>query len=361
MVDAKFAVIGAGNGGMAFAGCLSLRGAHVRIHDNEPAIMTDLAAMGTIEVIDSGRTATVSLGEVCPDIGKAVAGADIIFVVTPAHTHRAVATSLAPFLGQGATVLLHPGRTGGALELKQVFDTLIPERRIIVGEAQTLLFACRRYPPNKVAIMGTKRRVTIATLPQKAVGGVIERLKPFFPQFEAAENVLETSLGNIGAIFHPAPTVLNAARIETSPEPFRYYIHGISPSVAKILEEIDSERVRIAESLGKPVPSALQWLRQSYGISASCLYEAIQKNSAYQDLIAPKSIEVRYLDEDVPTGLVPLAALAGLCGIPTPFTNSIISLACVMRGKDYRQTGRNLERLGLANMTVEDIQTLVNK
>ncbi len=361
MVDAKFAVIGAGNGGLAFAGCLSLRGASVRIHDNDPAIMADLAATGSIEVLDSGRSATALIDEVCPDLGKAVAGADIIFIVTPANTHRAIATSLAPFIGQGATVLLHPGRTGGALELKKIFETLIPAKRVIVGEAQTLLFACRRFPPNKVAIMGTKRRVTIATLPQKAAGGVIDRLKPFFPQFEAADNVLETSLSNIGAIFHPGPTVLNAARIETSPEPFQYYIQGISPSVAKILEKIDAERVRIAERLGKPVPSALEWLRQAYGISASCLYDAIQKNAAYQDLLAPKSIEVRYLDEDVPTGLVPLAALADLCGEPAPFTNSIISLACVMRGKDYRQSGRNLERLGLANMTVEDIRTLVNR
>ncbi|MDT8900208.1 NAD/NADP octopine/nopaline dehydrogenase family protein [Anaeroselena agilis] len=360
MTSAKFAVIGAGNGGLAFAGCLALRGAFVRIHDNNPALMADLAAKGTIEVTDCGQSSLASIGEVCPGLGTAVAGADIIFVVTPADTHRAIATAMAPYIGQGATVLLHPGRTGGALEVKNIFNTLIPGRRVIVGEAQTLLFACRRYPPNKVAIMGTKRRVAIATLPRNAAHGVINTLKPFFPQFAAAENILETSLGNIGAIFHPAPTVLNAARIETSPVPFRYYIDGISPSVAKILELIDAERVLVAEKLGKRVPSALEWLRQAYGISASSLHEAIQKNPAYQELIAPKTIDVRYLDEDVPTGLVPLAALAGLCGVPAPFMNAIIGLAGVIRGKDYRRTGRSLERLGLANMSADDIQAMVN-
>jgi len=67
---------------------------------------------------------------------------------------------------------------------------------------------------------------------------------------------MKTSLDNIGAIFHPAVTVLNAGRIESTNGDFDYYTEGITPSVAMILEKIDQERVCVAEGLGFRAMSA---------------------------------------------------------------------------------------------------------
>ena len=43
-----------------------------------------------------------------------------------------------------------------------------------------------------------------------------------------------TGLNNMGAIFHPALTLLNAARIESTGGEFQFYIDGVSPSVARV-------------------------------------------------------------------------------------------------------------------------------
>jgi len=353
------AIIGAGNGGLAFAGYLARRGVSVRIFDKDAGLLAGLAATGTIEIADGDRCEAAPAGAVCGKIGEAVAGADFVFVVTPADRHREVAAAIAPFLRDDAPVLLHPGRTGGALEVKNVLAAMYPGRPFIVGEAQTLLFACRRSLPNKVVIKGVKRQVAVGTLPRAAVSDVLARLKPYFPQFYAADSVLETSLNNIGAVFHPAPTLLNAARIETDPEPFQYYLEGISPAVAAVLAGIDAERLRVAQRFGVRAPSAREWLHDAYGVAAADLYGAIQGNSAYRGIFAPRSIRVRYLDEDVPTGLVPLAALAKVAGEPAPLIEAVIDLAASLRGTDYRRIGRSLDRMGLAGLTAEEIRALV--
>lgn len=55
-------------------------------------------------------------------------------------------------------------------------------------------------------------------------------LKDAYPQFMAANDVIETSINNYGAIFHPGPTLLNSGHIERG-APFEYYTEGITPSI----------------------------------------------------------------------------------------------------------------------------------
>lgn len=71
-----------------------------------------------------------------------------------------------------------------------------------------------------------------------------------FPQYIDGGNVLRTGLNNMGAIFHPALTLLNAGRIESTRGDFQFYIDGVTPSVARVLEVIDRERVTVAAALG---------------------------------------------------------------------------------------------------------------
>ncbi|MFO8059729.1 MAG: NAD/NADP octopine/nopaline dehydrogenase family protein [Bacillota bacterium] len=179
-----------------------------------------------------------------------------------------------------------------------------------------------------------------------------------FPQFAAAESVLHTSFDNIGAIFHPAPTLLNAARIETG-DTFGHYCEGVSPSVARVLEEMDRERRNVARAIGLRVRSAERFLRQAYGVRAHGLYQAMKSNPGYQGIPAPSSVEHRYITEDVPTSLVPMASFGDVFGAPTPTIKSIIHLASVMHGVDYWRIGRTVDRLGLSGMNAEQIREMV--
>jgi len=175
----------------------------------------------------------------------------------------------------------------------------------------------------------------------------------------AGTNVLATSLENIGAVFHPALTILNAGWIEATRGDFEYYLQGITPSVAKILEKIDAERMAVARALGVRSVSAREWLYLSYDSPGADLYDAIRNTRSYAGIKAPAGINHRYIWEDVPMSLVPIASLGAQLGVETPMIDTVIDLGSVLLGTDFRATGRTVESLGLAGMTVKEIRHVV--
>ena len=60
-------------------------------------------------------------------------------------------------------------------------------------------------------------------------------------------------------------------------------------------------------------------------------------------------------------GLVPMECLATLAGVPTPTISAVISVSSAINGIDYRATGRTLERLGLAGLSVPAVLALVGE
>jgi opine dehydrogenase len=355
------AVIGAGNGGLAIAATLALNGAAVRVHDKFSEIISPIKEAGGVHLEGPQAYGFAPFDRASTEISEVLEGVGLIMVVTPASAHAAVAKEMATHLSPGAMVVLNPGRTGGALEVANVLGRLCPEKKIVVAEAQTLLYACRKVTATSVSIKGEKRRVPVAALPASQTPRVVERLRQFFPVFVSASNILETGFSNIGAIFHPTPMLLNTGWIETTHGDFEYYREGISRTLANLLEKLDKERLSIARAYQVSVLSAREWLEEAYGVSGDSLYEAIQKNAAYAGIKAPSEVNVRYLNEDVPTGLVPLACLGRIAGVATPIMDSIIVGASKLLGVDFRETGRNEGNLGLEGLNKDEILALIRR
>lgn len=342
----KKLIIGAGNGGLSFGAKLIKNGDKVNLYDKftnilDPIINND----NKIEsVIDDNRD-TVTFDLVTTNLKEALKNVDLIYIVTPAFAHAAVAEDLANYIKNFQTIVLHPGRTGGALEVKKILEDK-GKKDIIVAEAETLLFACRKLDNTTVKIFGIKRSVGVATLPNEENENVVKKLNESLPFFIERSSVMETSLSNIGAIFHPAPFLFNLSRIE-SQETFKYYHDGITPMVANLLESLDSERLKIAKSFDLDISSTLEWLNEKYVLNGKNLYEAIQMNSSYSEIYAPKETASRYVLEDVPMSLVPMKNIAESVSIPTPVIDSLITVASQMYNKDFEQQGRTLKSMGL--------------
>ena len=353
----RFCVLGAGHGGMAMAGHLALMGYEVNLYNRsadriEPiALMGGIQLSGVIEGFGQVKLAT-------DDIEAAVDGVDILMVVVPATGHRFIAEKVAPFLRDGQVIVLNPGRTGGALEVKSVFRAMKVKADVIIGEAQTLLYASRNINPAQVKIFGMKNTIPVAALPGQRTAELVKILREVYPQFVPGDNVLKTSLNNIGAVFHPALTVLNAARIESTRGEFQFYMEGITPSVAHVLEAVDEERMAVAAALGFRGMSAREWLYMAYDAPGRTLYEAIQNNHGYKGINAPAIIDHRYLWEDVPMSLVPIASLGDHLETPTPTIKAIIHMASLLNQTDYWSIGRTVEKMGLAGLTAAQIRRL---
>jgi len=355
----KVSILGAGNGAHAMAGHLALKGFPVKLYTKFEHEIVPMRERGGVQV--GGTVEGFSpLDLISTDIAPVIADAEVIMVVVPAFAHRFMAEVCAPHLREGQVIVLNPGRTGGALEFAHVLRQQGVKARVVVAEAQTLIYACRISGPARVQIMAIKKEVPLAALPAGDTTAALALVNQLYPQFVPAANVLETSLDNIGAVFHPSTMVLNANRIEAGEE-FDFY-QGMTPMVASFLEVIDGERMAVAEAYGVRVESAKDWLMRAYeGISGDTLYERIQSNRAYAGLKAPKTLDVRYLTEDVPCSLVPIVSFAEAAGVEMPASRGIVNIACGLLKRDFWAEGRTRENLGLATLSVPEIIALVEK
>lgn len=353
-------VAGAGSGGHAMAAHLTLKGCRVNMFNRSEDRLATVKMLGGIQVYGEVN-GFAKINVITSDPEEAIAGIDLIMVVVPATAHQNMARLLGPHLQDGQIVILNPGRTGGALEFAEALKRMGVKTFSYIGETQTLLYVCRLTNPGQVKIMGIKNAVPLATIPAYHLPDVLPIVNKVIQQFTPGDNVLKTSLGNTGALFHPALTVLNAAWIEQSHGDFEFYHQGASPAVARVLEVLDKERISIAAALGIRVPSAREWLFNAYGVAEDNLYRSIQAYKGYSGLKAPNRIDHRYVAEDVPYSLVPMASLGAHLGVPVPTMEGIIHLASILANRDFMSEGRTVERLGFSGLDVRGIRKLVEE
>ncbi len=352
----NIAVLGAGHGGLAMAGHLALMGHKVNLFNRSEERLWGVNSSGAVEItgeiegFGEINTATTIIKDAIKDI-------ELIMVVVPAYAHRWIAEHIAPHLVDGQIIVLHPGRTFGAIEFKQVLVRENVTADVTIAEAQTFIYASRATGPSQVHIFRIKHSIPVASVRAHQIPTVINKLRLFYPQFVPGDNVFKTSLENIGSVFHPALCVMNAGWIEHDID-YQFYHEGATPSVTRILEKIDEERVRVAEALGIRVITARQWLYMAYSAEGHTLFEAMRKNNGYRGILAPRTLKMRYLEEDIPFSLVPIASVGKMFQVDTPIIDSIIRLGSEINSTDYLAEGRTAENLGIAGLSVRDLRLL---
>ena len=359
--NTHYTVIGAGHGGKAMAAHLALMGFPVTLYNRTPENVAAIKMRGGIELksYEGGPHGFGHLVLVTSDMGEALEQAEVIMVVVPATAHADIAKAAAPHLRDGQIVVLNPGRTGGVLEFVRVLSDNGCQVDVTVAEAETLIYASRSEGPAQARIFRIKDAVPVAALPATRTPRVLEALSTAFPLFIDGTSVLHTSLNNMGAIFHPALTILNAGRIESTLGEFQFYIDGVTPSVARILDALDRERVTVAAALGIRARTGIEWLRMAYDARGATLHEAIHNQPGYRGIKAPPTLNHRYITEDVPMSLVPIAALGRQYGVRVRGMDSVIRQACIIHQTDYWRRGRTLDRLGIEQLSVGEIMRYV--
>lgn len=359
----RITVIGAGHGGKAMAAHLALMGFPVTLYNRTPDHVAAISARNGIDLesYEGGPHGFGQLERVTSDLAVALAHTELIMVVVPSSAHADIARSAAPFLRDGQIVVLHPGRTCGAIEFAKVLRDQRCPAQVVIAEAETFIYASRSDGPAQARIFRIKEAVPLAALPATCTRRVLEILRPAFPQFIDGVNVLHTGLNNMGAIFHPALTLLNAGWIEATHGDFQFYIDGVTPAVARVLEVLDRERVTVASALGIRARTAMEWLQMAYNTVGEDLHETIHNQPGYFGIRAPSTLNHRYIFEDVPMSLVPIASLGQHYGVSVRGIDSIIRLACIVHRTDYWRRGRTLDKLGIGNLSVSELTRYVNE
>jgi opine dehydrogenase len=359
----KYTIIGAGHGGKAMAAHLALIGLKVTLYNRTFDHISIIKKRGGIELqsAEDGPHGFGKLVNTTSDMGEALKKAQVIMVVVPSSAHADIARTTAKYLKDGQIIILHPGRTCGALEFSKVLRDEGCKADVSIAEAETFIYASRSDGPAEARIFRIKEAVPLAALPATRNEQVLYALKDVYPQYIDGVNVLNTGLNNMGAIFHPALTLLNAGWIEATHGDYQFYIDGVTPSVARVLEVLDRERVTVASSLGIRARTGLEWLKLAYDTSGENLHEAIHNQPGYYGIKAPTTLNHRYIFEDVPMSMVPMASIGERFGVSVRGMDSIIRLACIVHRTDYWKRGRTVDKLGIGGLSVGELTRYVNE
>jgi len=360
--NTRYTVIGAGNGGKAMAAHLAIMGFDVTLYNRTSENIAAIQARGgiTLESQDpAGPRGFGRLARVTSDMKVAIENCEIVMIVTPAYAHYDIARKAAPFLQSGQVVVLNPGRTLGAIEFKRVLDQEGCQNGVIVAETQTFIYASRSDGPTQARIFRIKDAVPLAALPATKTSIVLGKLASAYPQFIDGGDVLQTGINNIGAIFHPTISILNAGWIEATNGGFQFYLDGVTPTVARLMEVLDRERVTVASAVGVRAKTAREWLKMAYNADGDNLHDAIHNHPGYRGINAPPTLTHRYITEDIPMSLVPIASLGNHYGVSVRGMESIIRLACIAHQTDYWRRGRTLERMGIKHLSVSELTRYV--
>lgn len=288
-------------------------------------------------------------------------------------------------------IVLSPSRT---IASPYLWDILGDKYPIVCFS--TCPYSCK-VPRANTSLIKRRKRTWVATLEGDFAKQQVRMIKDLFPQAAVSRIPALTSLNNIGAIFHCATYVLNydeITRRQNNGDTYSFYMEGIAQrhDVGKVLEEIDQIRLQIAhkldlntfglkenprediwrkltngqraleeehedeievlrsirrlfvEYLNNSIISAQHWLDITYGVirhEGECLSDTIGRTPTYQKNSVP---QFRYVEEDIPTGLVPYEALANMLDIKCNVITDIINKGSDIVGKDLRESGRNLKQ-----------------
>lgn len=355
----RITIVGCGNGAFASAADLSSQGHDITLYvdKSHERNFEEIRETGVIICSGEGPEGQIPVHTVTCEESIAFADPELIIICTPAYAHEDIAMRIAPYLKDGAMILLSPGGTGGALLFSDILRKNSGASDLRIGEFHTLPYAARKTGRGSVHIILMVRFLLFAAFPAVYNDEMYGVVKSIYPHTVLAADVMETSLNNGNATTHPAPVVLNAGKIEYYGR-HSHYAEGITPSVAKVVQLIDDERKAICRSFGYEeidIKDRLNWM--GYCPKRETLYECIRDSKdVFIPIQGPDRLDDRYLTEDTPAGLVFMSSIAQTAGVETPYMDAVIRLASGLMSEDYRSTGRSRNKVGLGDMTVKEIR-----
>jgi len=354
----RIAILGGGHGCYAAAGDLSGLGHEVRLWRRDVAALAPVREHGGIRVKDAAGVRDVPLALVTGDIGEAIAGAELILLPTPALAQEDIARAMAPHLADGQVVFLAPG-TFGSFVMADIVRRSGNRADVAFAETGTLPYLARKHGPRDVAITVRATRLPTGVFPRSRAAHALEVIRRAYPAVEDCGDALSGALMNAGPVIHPPLIMMNAAPLEHFPA-WDIHNEGTQPSVRRVTNRLDAERVAVREALGYGAPH--------FPLSDHYENDQWMYGDAHKKLVESgdwrEKIDLhrhRYMREDTAMGLALLVSVGRLAGVPTPVAAGLLSLAEAVLGEDLAHGPRTLSGLGLDGLAPAQLQDLLQR
>jgi opine dehydrogenase len=355
------AVLGGGSGAHAMAADLTVKGFAVNICEApefQDSFATTLKRQAITWTDTWGEEKTATLNKATMDFEEAIRNVKYIMMVLPGFGHRRFFDGIMPHLENGQTIVLWPGNYSGLLFPYMLKENGI-DKDITFVEGHTLPWAARLAGPAHIQTFADLTKLLVGTLPVRNTSRVISFLKDIYPVIPG-ENILAPSLNNLNPIIHPAGSVLNAGWVDTLQKDYYFYKYGTTLSIGRIIKTIYQEVTKIGAMVSVKM---LEYPEEAFRSKSTPMAYFAKAPTIMDEVVArvngPSSIKHRYVSEDVPCGMVPMSQLARKFDSTVPIIESVIDLASVINQTDYRQEGRSLEELGIANLNKSELDKVL--
>jgi len=356
----EIAVLGGGHGCYAAAAELSEKGHRVRFWRRDGSGLQPVIDAGSITVLDHKGERDIPVSLATATLAEAVAGARLIVIPLPALSHESLSRELAPLLRDGQVVYLPPGTFGSYIFARALRDAG-NSADVSFAETGTLPYLARKHGSRRVVISGYATRLPTGVLPAKNTDRAFDVLSEIYP-VERCEDALSGALMNAGPIIHPPLILMNAGPLEHF-EAWDIHNEGTQPAIRRVTDKLDAERIALREALGYGAPhfplrdhynkagEGDEWM---YGRAA---HEKLTDSGDWREDIDLKSH--RYMLEDTRLGLSLIVSVGRWAGVPTPVAEGLLNIAAAVAERDLYREGRTLENLGLADLSREEMQALL--
>lgn len=359
----RIAVLGGGNGSLAAAADFALAGHEVALwRRSGEDVARHVSLSNRIVLRDATGRREAALAEVTDRIGDALAGAELIFCPIPATAQEDLAAHLARHLRPGQIVYLPPG-TLGSLIFARAAREAGTARGVAFAESGTLPWLVRKHGFAEIVVSGRGTRLPVGVFPSREKERALEVIGRAFPgAIEPCGNVLSAALMNAGPVIHPPLIVMNAGPLEHF-EAWDIHNEGTQPSIRRVTDALDAERIRVREALGYGAPhfplsdhyrdDGDEWM---YGRKS---HHELKESGDWREKIVLTGH--RYMMEDVRLGLSLLVSVAGLAEVDVPIAAGLLSIGSVICGEDFARTGRPLGRVGLDGIARDEVTAFLER
>lgn len=324
-------VLGMGKTGHSVTCYLLEKGHKVTCWDRDPSKLD--------KIRDGIRCTGAMEGFYNPDvekeIGKAICGADFIFVNTVASGHKDIARLLSGKLSGNQRILIF-NSNWGVLEFVQILGKELEQKGIVLAETGGMHLMTDLPEVGHCHIKKIKKKLSVSCYPKSGAKEVLNQLGPVFPQFFLLDSPILTSMDTSNPILH-APIALGGfSKIEGGVDHF-FYKEGATPSIVRYIEKIDAERMAVMDAIGVKGTSCLDIVNGAWNTDCTNMYDAIHLN--YPTSKGPKSIEYRFITEDIPFGIGPIVKLGREFGVKTPYSELLINMYSALMDRDFMELG----------------------
>lgn len=312
-------------------------------------IASEFSVMGAIED-------TVFTCRIASSARELIEENEIIILALPANGHKQVFDSIAPYLQESRHhVIISSHSSLGALYLsslcREEYNKMIP-----ITAWGTTLVTARRTGTQNVRVNTIRQSVDYCTIPSSHDPTRICTALFHPVHFEKRPGLLAISLSNLNPQNHLGIALGNISRMDK--HEMWYQSQNITPRIGKFLEDLDQERLAIADALGLKVKTIFEHFSWSFHVPITNSIAAMNQDihEAGNDVYGPTSADTRYVTEDVPFGLPLIILLGEMVDRPAVLHRAGLEIMSSMYGRDFWAENDLLAALKLEQYTLEELQ-----